>query len=92
MQSNDEKAAEKAARMAAALRETYEETGVLLAARPDGLALLVALVGIAGFAAHLAWQLRRFDMDDPRGCLRLFRSNRDAGLLMALGLAVAGLV
>ena len=53
---------------------------------------LVALVGIAGFAAHLAWQLRRFDMDDPRGCLRLFRSNRDAGLLMALGLAVAGLV
>ncbi|QEU07758.1 4-hydroxybenzoate octaprenyltransferase [Paracoccus yeei] len=64
----------------------------VLAARPHGLALLVALVGIAAFAAHLAWQLRRFDMDDPRGCLRLFRSNRDAGLLMALGLAVAGLV
>ena len=35
---------------------------------------------------HLAWQLRRLDIDDPDGCLRLFRSNRDAGLVLAGGL------
>ncbi len=64
----------------------------VLAAAPHGLALLLGFVGIAGFAAHLAWQLTRFDMDDGQVCLRLFRSNRDAGLLIALFLALAGLV
>ena len=39
-----------------------------------------------GFAAHLAWQLRRLDIDDPARCLTLFRSNRDAGLILAAGL------
>jgi len=41
-----------------------------------------------GFGWHLAWQLRRLDIDDPDLCLQLFRSNRDAGLLIAIGLAV----
>lgn len=67
-------------------------TLAVLALDPQGPGLLLALLGIAGFAAHLAWQLARFDMDDTRGCLRLFRSNRDAGLLIALFLALAGLV
>jgi 4-hydroxybenzoate polyprenyltransferase len=44
---------------------------------------------LAGFAAHLAAQLRRLDIDDPAGCLAVFRSNRDAGLILAAGLAVA---
>ena len=35
-----------------------------------------------GFAAHLAWQARRVRVDDAAGALRLFKSNRDAGLLM----------
>lgn len=64
----------------------------VLATGARGLALALAFAGIAAFAAHLAWQLRQFDMDDTRGCLRLFRSNRDAGLLIALFLALAGLV
>lgn len=64
----------------------------VLASGAQGLALLLACLGITAFAAHLAWQLRRFDMDDAQGCLRLFRSNRDAGLLIALFLALAGLV
>ena len=42
--------------------------------------------GLAGFAAHLAWQVRRLDTDDPAVCLRLFRSNRDGGALLAAGL------
>ena len=64
----------------------------VLATGAQGLALVLALLGVAGFAAHLAWQLLRFDMTDSAGCLRLFRSNRDAGLLIALFLALAGLV
>ena len=54
--------------------------------------LAVALVGVGLFALHLRWQLARLDGRDPAGCLRLFRSNRDAGLVVALFLALAGLV
>lgn len=56
------------------------------------LALAVALGGVWGFGWHLAWQLRRLDIDDPTVCMRLFRSNRDAGLIAALFLAVAALL
>jgi 4-hydroxybenzoate polyprenyltransferase len=40
------------------------------------------------FAVHLAWQVRRVDRRDGAGALRLFRSNRDAGLILAAGLAL----
>ncbi len=39
-------------------------------------------LGLAGFALHLAWQVRRIDIADPALCLRLFKSNRDAGLIL----------
>lgn len=55
------------------------------------VALALGLSGAAGFVAHLAWQLARLDIDDPARCLALFRSNRDAGLILALGLAAAAL-
>jgi 4-hydroxybenzoate polyprenyltransferase len=45
-----------------------------------------AAVGLAAFAAHLAWQIARLDISDPALCLRIFRSNRDAGLLLFAGL------
>ena len=64
----------------------------VLATGPGWLPGLIALAGVAAFGAHLAWQLRQFDMRDGAGCLRLFRSNRDAGLIVALFLAVAGIV
>jgi 4-hydroxybenzoate polyprenyltransferase len=51
-------------------------------------ARLPAWIGLAAFAAHLAWQTRRLDIGDPALCLRLFRSNRDAGLLLFAGLLV----
>jgi 4-hydroxybenzoate polyprenyltransferase len=47
---------------------------------------LASAVGLAAFAAHLMWQIARLDPDDPALCLRLFRSNRDAGLLLFAGL------
>ena len=51
-----------------------------------------AQAGIVGFALHLGWQVARIDLDDTAQALRLFRSNRDAGLILAAGLAVAAAV
>ena len=45
-------------------------------------------LGLAAFAAHLAWQIVRLDIDDPDACLRLFKSNRDAGLILFAGMLV----
>ena len=39
-------------------------------------------VGCVAFGAHLGWQIDRLDIDDPDLCLRLFKSNRDAGLIL----------
>jgi 4-hydroxybenzoate polyprenyltransferase len=39
-------------------------------------------LGLAAFAAHLAWQVRRLDIGDPANCLWIFKSNRDAGLIL----------
>ena len=58
----------------------------------DALGLSLALLGPLAFAGHLVWQLARLDTDDPENCLRLFRTNRDAGLLVALFLAAVNLV
>jgi 4-hydroxybenzoate polyprenyltransferase len=45
-----------------------------------------AAIGLAAFAAHLIWQIVRLDISDPALCLRVFKSNRDAGLLLFAGL------
>jgi 4-hydroxybenzoate polyprenyltransferase len=47
----------------------------------DGDSWIFAL-GLAAFAAHLGWQIQRLDINDPALCLRLFKSNRDAGLIL----------
>ncbi len=47
---------------------------------------LLGLIGLAGFALHLAWQVKSVDLDDNAGALLLFRSNRDAGLILLAGL------
>jgi 4-hydroxybenzoate polyprenyltransferase len=45
-----------------------------------------AWIGLAIFAAHLISQVIRLDIGDPALCLRIFKSNRDAGLLLFAGL------
>ena len=54
---------------------------IALAGWMAGAGIVFAL-GLLGFAAHLSWQIRRLDIDDPALCLALFKSNRDAGLLL----------
>ena len=68
---------------------------ILLALVPAGanpLALVVALGGAWAFGWHMMWQMRRLDIDDPANCLRLFRANREAGLIPVLFLASALIV
>lgn len=45
-----------------------------------------AWLGLFAFAGHLVWQIRATRIDDPALCLRVFKSNRDAGLLLFAGL------
>ena len=65
---------------------------VLLAAAGVALAGggLVAFLGVGAFALHLAWQVASIDAAVPARALRLFRSNRDAGLILFFGLALQG--
>jgi 4-hydroxybenzoate polyprenyltransferase len=49
-------------------------------------------LGLVGFAAHLAWQIARLDIADPELCLRIFKSDRDAGLILFAGMLVDAFV
>lgn len=53
---------------------------------------LPAFLGVAAFAGHLVWQVAVVRPGDARLALRLFRANRDAGLLLFAGLALDGLL
>ncbi len=53
---------------------------------------LFAVLGLAGFALHLQWQVRNLDIDDPDRCLAVFKSNRNAGLILFAGLALDTIV
>jgi 4-hydroxybenzoate polyprenyltransferase len=52
---------------------------------------LVFWLGLLAFAAHLAWQVQRLNIDDPALCLKLFKSNRDAGLILFVALLLDAL-
>jgi len=50
----------------------------------------IALIGWLAYAAHLGWQASKVEGADAATALRLFRSNRDAGLLLFAGIALQG--
>jgi 4-hydroxybenzoate polyprenyltransferase len=80
-----------------------ERTKPLLALFYGGAVVLIGIAGfgagggilfafgLAAFGAHLAWQVRALDIDDPDWCLRLFKSNRDAALFLFAGLVLDAL-
>jgi 4-hydroxybenzoate polyprenyltransferase len=49
---------------------------------PFGFLMLVA-------GAHLLWQVHTLDINDPERCLRLFRTSRDTGAMMAVAFILA---
>ncbi|TNE67644.1 MAG: 4-hydroxybenzoate octaprenyltransferase [Rhodobacteraceae bacterium] len=67
--------------MAAGIIEALSDRSVL--------ALVVALGAPWAMGLHMTWQMARLDTDNPDVCLKLFRANRDTGLLAALFLAIA---
>ena len=54
----------------------------------DPLKMSLGLAGAWAMGAHMNWQLGKLDINNTQTCLKLFRSNRDAGLLAALFLAI----
>src|SRR5471030_895025 len=68
------------ARTRPALMVFYGLAGALI-----GMALVLAgahwtaWIGLAAFTVHLVWQIWRVEISDPALCLRIFKSNRDAG-------------
>ena len=67
----------------------YTVAVMLIAAAGWGAgAGLIFALGLLAFAVHLAWQIRRLDIDDPALCLAVFKSNRDAGLILFAGLVL----
>ena len=71
-----------------------ENTRPILAGFYAGAVLLIAaaglmagggwifVLGLIAFAAHLVWQVMRLDINDSAHCLKQFKSNRDAGLIL----------
>jgi 4-hydroxybenzoate polyprenyltransferase len=51
-----------------------------------------SFVGLGLFALHLGWQVARIDRTDGAGALGLFRSNRDAGLILFAAMTLDCLV
>ena len=60
---------------------------IALAGWTAGAGLIFSL-GLIGFAAHLGWQIARLEIDDPAVCLAVFKSNRDAGLILFAALVL----
>ncbi len=63
-----------------------------LTPRVSALSMTVALAGAWALGWHLAWQLTQLDIDEPTVCLKLFRTNRNAGLIPAVALLLAALM
>jgi len=47
---------------------------------------VIFAAGLAAFALHLGWQVWQLDISNSDLCLRLFKSNRDAGLILFAGM------
>jgi 4-hydroxybenzoate polyprenyltransferase len=75
------------ARARAVIALCYACTTILLAASFwMAEAEIVAYVGLGLGALHLGWQVATLDADSPERSLRLFRSNRDYGWIIFLGI------
>lgn len=60
----------------------YAGSVILLAGAGFSIGLSWAFhLGLIGVAGHYLWQIKSVAFDDPKSCLRVFRSNQIAGLL-----------
>ncbi|MFZ5617822.1 MAG: 4-hydroxybenzoate octaprenyltransferase [Pseudomonadota bacterium] len=68
---------------------TIALTAAAVATAGVSLPLLALLVAPA---AHFYWQIRALDIGNPQNCLRIFKSNREAGLLALAPLLLAAVL
>lgn len=54
--------------------------------------LLLGITAAWAFGLHMFWQMRQLNIDNPDVCLKLFRSNRDTGLIATAFLAIAAIL
>ncbi|OZJ03608.1 hypothetical protein BZG36_03699 [Bifiguratus adelaidae] len=59
-----------------------------LAGYMNGQGLPFYAVSVAGTAAHLAWQLRTVQYDDPKSCWRIFASHQQTGTILWSGIVL----
>lgn len=64
----------------------------LACAEREVFSTLIAMLAVPAFWMHLSWQMKRFDANDPIRLMLLFRSNRDAGLIVVLFFAIAAML
>ena len=50
----------------------------------------LAFIGLLVGSLHLGWQIANLNIEDSSNCLRLFRSNRDFGWIIFVGLVLEG--
>ena len=55
----------------------------------SGLSFIISSLGVLGFWLHKVWQIRCVDLADTENLLRIFRSNRNAGLVPLIFFACA---
>ncbi|MCW5698217.1 MAG: 4-hydroxybenzoate octaprenyltransferase [Rhodospirillales bacterium] len=60
----------------------------LIAGHASGLGLSY-LVAIVLVSIHFTWQVLFVDLDDPKDCLKVFKSNRDLALILFVGIVFA---
>jgi 4-hydroxybenzoate polyprenyltransferase len=54
--------------------------------------LVVGIMAAWAFGMHMFWQMRHLDIGNPEVCLKLFRSNRDTGLIAAAIIGIAAIL
>jgi 4-hydroxybenzoate polyprenyltransferase len=54
--------------------------------------LMLGIMAAWAFGMHMFWQMRHLDIDNPEVCLKLFRSNRDTGLIAAAIIGIAAIL
>ncbi len=64
----------------------------LACAERGAFSTLIASLVVPAFWKHLRWQMGRFDANNPIRLMMLFRSNRDAGLIVVLFFAIAAML
>jgi len=54
--------------------------------------ITISIIGMVLFCVHLIWQTFQVDINNWKSCLRVFRSNRNAGLIIVLSLTLTCLL